>query len=67
MSRNKLYHKYQVEWGQLFKAEQSSVLSGKKPSMAFQNGLQLSELPDDNQLTELENNLIAQMINFQYI
>ena len=35
--------------------------------MAVQNDLQLSDLPEDSQLTELENNLIAQIINFQYI
>ena len=45
----------------------SNLLNGKMPSMAVQNGLQLTEIPDDCQLTELENNLIAQMINFQYI
>ena len=32
--------------------------------MAAQNGL---HIPDDCKLTELENNLIAQIINFQYI
>jgi hypothetical protein len=37
------------------------------PAMAVQNGLQLTKLDKDLQLTELENNLIAQMINFQYI
>ena len=44
-----------------------SILSGKLPAMAVQNGLHLIKLDDDMKLTELENNLIAQMINFQYI
>ena len=44
-----------------------SLLKGKLPAMAVQNGLQLTKLDDDCQLTELENNLIAQVINFQYI
>ena len=44
-----------------------SLLKGKLPAMAVQNGLHLTKLPDDCQLTELENNLIAQNINFQYI
>ena len=35
--------------------------------MAVQNGLQLAKLDDDCQLTELENNLIDQVLNFQYI
>ena len=43
------------------------MLKGNMPSMAVQNGLQLSEMQEDAHLTELENNLIAQMINFQYI
>ena len=45
----------------------SSLLKGQMPAMAVQNGLQLAKIPDDCHLTELENNLIAQMINFQYI
>ena len=45
----------------------SSLLNGKLPAMAVQNGLQLSDLSEDNQLTDLENNLITQIINFQYI
>ena len=45
----------------------TSLLKGKLPAMAVQNGLQLSDIPEDCELTELENNLIAQMINFQYI
>ena len=35
--------------------------------MALVNGLQLSPIEEDCHLTELENNLIAQNINFQYI
>ena len=41
--------------------------SGKMPAMAVQNGLGLVPLENDDYLTELENNLIAQNINFQYI
>ena len=37
------------------------------PAMAVQNGLHLVDVPDDIKLTELENSLIAQNINFQYI
>ena len=44
-----------------------NLLRGKMPAMAVQNGLQLVDLPEDCNLTELENNLIAQMINFQII
>ena len=44
-----------------------ALLKGKMPAMAVQNGLQLTKLDKDLKLTELENNLIAQMINFQYI
>ena len=44
-----------------------SLLGGRLPAMAVQNGLHLPKLPDDCKLTELENNLIAQIINFQYI
>ena len=39
--------------------------SGKLPSMSVKNGLQLRVV--DESLTELENNLIALNINFQYI
>ena len=35
--------------------------------MAETNGLKLPKLEEDCYLTELENNLIAQIINFQYI
>ena len=45
----------------------SSLSQGKCPSMAETNGLILSKLHEDCHLTELENNLIAQIINFQYI
>ena len=45
----------------------TAMLSGKKPSMAVTNGLKLAKLDDECHLTELENNLIAQNINFQYI
>ena len=37
------------------------------PSMSISNGLELVKLEKDCHLTELENNLIAQNINFQYI
>ena len=42
-------------------------MRGKIPSMATINGLQLAPIDENLQLTELENNLIAQNINFQYI
>ena len=42
-------------------------MKGKVPSMATINGLQLEHIDESCQLTELENNLIAQNINFQYI
>ena len=45
----------------------SSITAGKVPSMATINGLYLTEIGEDCHLTELENNLIAQNINFQYI
>ena len=44
-----------------------SMLAGKIPAMAEINGLQLFPTSDDFHLTELENNLIALNINFQYI
>ena len=44
-----------------------TLLRGKMPAMAVQNGLHLPPLPEEYRLTELENNLIAQNINFQYI
>ena len=40
---------------------------GKIPAMAVVNGLQLASIRDDCYLTELENNLIALNLNFQYI
>ena len=45
----------------------SALLSGKMPSMAVGNGLELNTDPERPQLTELENNLIAATINFQKI
>ena len=45
----------------------SALSSGKMPSMAVANGLQLNQDPARPILTELENNLIAQTINFQKI
>ena len=43
------------------------MLNGKVPSMATINGLYLPPYEEQCCLTELENNLIAQIINFQYI
>ena len=43
------------------------MISNKIPAMAMVNGLQLSPIEQSCHLTELENNLIAQNINFQYI
>jgi hypothetical protein len=43
------------------------MTSGKTPSMAVTNGLQLRRIDESCNLTELENNLIALNINFQYI
>ena len=40
---------------------------GKIPAMSVQNGLKLVGIDDGCILTELENNLIAQNIIFQYI
>ena len=45
----------------------NTMMSGKIPSMAEVNGLQLVKIPEDYYLTELENNLIALNINFQFI
>ena len=39
----------------------------KIPAMTMVNGLQLTDMEPNGQLTELENNLIAQIINFQYL
>ena len=44
-----------------------AMLQGKVPSMAEINGLKLTPIKEACNLTELENNLIAQNINFQYI
>ena len=45
----------------------TAMKNGKKPSMAVTNGLQLVKIEEGCDLTELENNLIALHINFQYI
>ena len=45
----------------------TTMLNGKVPSMAICNGLQLTNITEDCNLTELENNLIALNLNFQYI
>ena len=45
----------------------ASMLSGKVPSMATINGLFLLPLHEDHYLTELENNMIARNLIFQYI
>ena len=39
----------------------------KIPAMAMVNGLQLTDMEPNGPLTELENNLIAQNINFHYL
>ena len=44
-----------------------AMMRGKIPSMATINGLRVAPIDANLQLTELENNLIAQNINFQYI
>ena len=46
---------------------QTAMLGGKVPSMAEINGLELVNIEDDCHLTELENNLIALNLKFQYI
>ena len=45
----------------------NSLYAGKMPAMAVANGLKTTDLEDEDKLTELENNLIAQNINFQKI
>ena len=45
----------------------TSMTNLKIPAMAMVNGLQLTKMEQKGHLTELENNLIAQNINFQYI
>ena len=37
------------------------------PAIAVANGLEMTDLEEEDKLTELENNLIAQNINFQKI
>ena len=45
----------------------TAMNAGKMPSMSIKNGLHLANIEENCKLTELENNLIAQNINFQYI
>ena len=45
----------------------TTMLNGKIPSMSIMNELHLTNILEGGNLTELENNLIAQNINFQYI
>ena len=45
----------------------TTMLNGKIPSMATVNGLFLPPIEEQHLLTDLENNLIAQLLNFQYI
>ena len=45
----------------------ATMMTGKVPSMAEINGLQLLDIDKDCYLTDLENNLIALNLNFQYI
>merc|ERR1711954_542574 len=45
----------------------STLLAGKIPAMAEVNGLGLVNIKENCHLTEFENNLIAQNLNFQYI
>ena len=44
-----------------------AMLNGKVPPMATINGLFLPPIDEQYLLTELENNLIAQILIFQYI
>ena len=44
-----------------------TLSAGKIPAMAVANGLNLTPIPKKCQLSELENNIIAQNINFQKI
>ena len=44
-----------------------AMIKGKIPAMATINGLYLPVIDEQFHLTELENNMIAQIINFQYI
>ena len=43
----------------------NSLSEGRMPAMAVSNGLEITDIEDGYELTELENNLIAQNINFQ--
>ena len=45
----------------------NALTKGKMPAMAVANGLELFKDPDCPKLTELENNLIAKIINFQQV
>jgi len=45
----------------------TAMLNGKLPAIARVNGLDLAPYTKEFHLTELENNLIALIINFQYI
>ena len=45
----------------------NTLIMGKLPAMAELNKLKLSPIPEECQMTELENNLIARTINFQKI
>ena len=45
----------------------NALTKGKMPAMAVANGLELFKDPDCPKLTELENNLIAKIINFQHV
>ena len=42
-----------------------SLYEGKMPVLAVANGLEVTDMEENCKLTELENNLIAQNINFQ--
>ena len=44
-----------------------TLSAGRMPPMAVANGLAVTDLPAKYELTELENNMIAQNINFQKI
>ena len=45
----------------------NTMMACKVPSMAEENGLKLTNIQGNCHLTEFENNLIAQNLNFQYI
>ena len=44
---------------------QDTLTAGRMPALAVANGLALTDIKKEFRLTELENNLIAQNINFQ--